>query len=282
MAQQQTQQTTEIHRICLDIELRMQNLKQAHVRNFVAYTYMEGSPQELQQAHNAPFQPAVHYDEHKWMQAKESNPRPDVCYALPLYGLQALEQHASRQQALIQAEQKMLDDLGNSFQNLKSVVMTQSMTKLDECKQRHLQLQRQLVSVMAQIEEAGVAGGNAKRDYTREMCLDQALMELQNRINQPGQFQSRVAQVGYVLRSLLQRLEAGPLPKRPGCFDGQAFDGQGALAILDEQGNLLSKVQDELRRTTNDVAQMEAVLQKSSGGRSSAELYAGMPMLGGY
>ena len=43
--------------------------------------------------------------------------------------------------------------------------------------------------------------------HRKEQALDAKYVELQNRLMGPSQFQSRVSELSFVLRALLQRLE---------------------------------------------------------------------------
>lgn len=258
---------TEIQRSCQDIHQRLQAMSNAHAKNFVAFSFtVAENQQQLQMAHNAPFDPNFHRDLEKFEQAKQTNPDPANCYAEPLFGLKALEERAIKQKDGMEKEAKMLAELENGLQNLKNHVQTDSMTKLEECKKRHVKLQGMLVSVMAQVEGVALQQGQTRRDYSKEQALDANYSDLQNRLMGPSQFQSRVSELSFVLRALLQRLEGnGP---RPGTsFDGENFDTQSALGVLNEQGEFLRILREELRNNQADVTQMEAVLQKTSGPR---------------
>merc|ERR1712093_301015 len=111
------------------------------------------------------------------------------------------------------------------------------MVKLEEAKRKHIQLQRTLVEVMAKVEEAAIQNGQARRDYQKEATLDSQYSDLQNRLNVPSQFTSRVHELTYVLKSLLQRLE-GSGPRSGTGFGAEKFDSaaqQQALHVLDQQ-----------------------------------------------
>lgn len=241
----------------------------AHMKNFWAYSYtVAENVTQLQGAHGASYQPAVHGDQEKWQHAKNTNPDPSNCYVEPLFGLKALEERAIKQKEGMEKEAKMLTELEGGFQNLKGHVQTVSMEQLEQCKQRHVKLQRQLVAVMAQVEDVAIQQGQTRRDYGKEQALDAQYTELQNRLMGPSQFQSRVSELSFVLRALLQRLEGNG--QRPGTsFDGENFDTQSALSVLNQQGEFLRTLREDLRNNAADVTQMETVLQKSAGPRQN-------------
>lgn len=241
--------------------MRMTNLQTSNLRNFVAYTYtVAQSAQELQQQMAQPFDQNVHVDPQKWQQAKDTNPDPNTCYPVPLFGPQKLEERVLLQEKTIAAHKSQLETLEKEFSNQKSCILTHSMNKLEECKQRHIQIQRMLVKIMSQLEHHAVVSGAARQDYQKEAVLVQAYDELQQDLNRPSQFQSRLGDMSYQLRQLLHALE-----NREGKTQNLVGDGdvQRILQVLDQQGEFLQQVQNEIRSTGQDVNQMEAVLRKT-------------------
>ena len=73
--------------------------------------------------------------------------------------------------------------------------------------------------------------------------------------------------MGIFIPSFLIPRGNGP---RPGTsFDGETFDTQSALSVLNQQGEFLRSLREDLRNNQADVTQMETVLQKSAGPRQN-------------
>merc|ERR1719487_1581113 len=115
-------------------QLTMQSLQQSMAmqsslaQSFVAYSYSyTENPQVLQQANQ--FNPQLHVDQAKWVQAVQNNPDPRCCVPEPLVGLRALENRINSQQNAIVQSTAALEELRGGFKNLKDSLQTQSLQK---------------------------------------------------------------------------------------------------------------------------------------------------------
>eukprot|EP00929_Paragymnodinium_shiwhaense_P112750 TRINITY_DN81011_c0_g1_i1.p1 TRINITY_DN81011_c0_g1~~TRINITY_DN81011_c0_g1_i1.p1 ORF type:complete len:294 (+),score=65.55 TRINITY_DN81011_c0_g1_i1:114-995(+) len=260
---------------CLELQKRMEELypvlqrssgdrsaagmaNSALQQGFVAYSYsFSDNPQVLQQANSGQFNPAQHVDYAKWVQAVQNNPDPRSCYPEALVGLPALEGRVQGQQRALEETNNALEELRNGFGNLKDHLQAQSLQKLEECRRRHQMLARQLLQVVAAVENHAILNGAARRNPQAEAQLEDRFARLEESAASPACARARVEELVVVLRGLLQR---------GGCADGGAklSDGEAerTLQITASQGELLEALQEQVALGKRDVAQFENVLAR--------------------
>lgn len=227
-------------------------------QSFVAYSYsFSADPQRLAQANSGQFNPQVHVDYAKWVQAVQNNPDPTSCYPEPLVGLPALEARVAMQQKAVEECTGALEELRTGFGNLKDALQAQSLQRLDECRRRHQKLSHQLLQVVASIESYAAASGAARRTQQAEAQLDFRLARLEEAVNAPASARARLEELWVVLRGLLQR---GPPSGGAGRL-GEA-EAEKTLKLTASQGELLELLQEEIARRKRDVAQFEAALAR--------------------
>mmetsp|Transcript_48420 Transcript_48420/g.155416 ORF Transcript_48420/g.155416 Transcript_48420/m.155416 type:complete len:479 (-) Transcript_48420:53-1489(-) len=231
-------------------------------QSFVAYTYSFcADPQRLQQANAPQFNPQVHVDYAKWVQAMQNNPDPSSCYPEPLVGLPALEARVGMQEKAVEDCTNALEELRNGFGNLKDALSAQSLQKLEECRRRHQMLSHQLLQVVAAVETYAAASGAARRCPQGEGALGQRLSLIEEAVHAPASARARLEELWVVLQGLLQR----------GAPNGGAArlsnaEAEKTLKITAQQGELLELLQEELARRKRDVAQFESALALPSAG----------------
>jgi len=227
-------------------------------QGFVAYTYSySDNPQVLLQANSGQFNPAQHVDYAKWAQAVQNNPDPQSCYPTPIVGLQALEARIQGQQRAIQESVERLEDLRRGFDNLKDHLQAESLQKLEGCRQRHQQLSRQLLQVVAAIETYAVLNGAARRNPHAEAQLEDRFAKLEDTVHAPASARARLEELWVVLRGLLQRG-----PPSGGAARLSDSEAEKTLQLTASQGELLESLQEELARRKCDIAQFESALAR--------------------
>merc|ERR1719506_2412458 len=166
-------------------------------QGFVAYTYSTSdNQQQIVQANSNPqYNPAVHVDYAKWAQAVQNNPDPRSCFPEPLRGLEALEARSQMQQKATEECSRGLEQLGEGFGNLKDHLQAQSLQKLEECRQRHQKLSRQLVQVVAAIEQYAVVNGAARRSPHVEAQLEDRFARLEDAVHAPASARARLEEL---------------------------------------------------------------------------------------
>lgn len=230
-------------------------------QGFVAYSYsFSENPQLIQQGNSGPFNPAVHVDYNKWVQAVQNNPDPRCCYPEPLVGLPALEQRIGKQQAAMTECTNALDGLRGGFDNLKDHLNAQSLQKLEECQRRHQQLSRQLLQVVSAVETYAVMNGAARRNPHVEAQLEERFARLEDAVHAPASARARVEELWVVLRGLLQR---GGAPAG-GPSRITESEANRALQVTAAQGELLEALQEEVSHRKRDVSQFEGALARFS------------------
>lgn len=225
-------------------------------QSFVAFSYsFTENPQVLAQANQ--FNPQLHVDQAKWAQAVQNNPDPRCCVPEPLVGLQALQGRINNQTQAMEQSTAALEELKQGFGNLKDSLQAQSLQKLEECRQRHQKLNRQLLQVVAAIETYAVLSGAAQRAPDVEAQLEDRFARLEDAVHAPASARARLEELWVVLRGLLQR---GP----PSTGPGRLSDAEATktLQITAAQGELLEALQEELAWRNCDIVQFENALQR--------------------
>lgn len=274
-APQGAQLQPDVQALCMEMARRMEELypvlqqaagervstgaaSAAMHQAFVAYSYsFSANPQVLQQANSGQFVPQHHVDYAKWAQAVQNNPAPQSCYPEPLVGLPALEQRLQAQQSAVEQCNHELEDLKQGFGNLKNSLQAQSLQKLEECRQRHQKLSRQLLQVVAAIETYAIRNGAARRSPQLEAQLEERLARLEEAVQSPASARARLEELWVVLRGLLQR--GPPAGGAAKLADG---DAEKALKITAAQGEQLELLQEELAGRKRDLAQIENALAR--------------------
>jgi DNA repair exonuclease SbcCD ATPase subunit len=227
-------------------------------QNFVAYSYsFSANPQVLAQANAGQFNPAVHVDYSKWLQAMQNNPDPHSCYPEPLVGLPALENRIAGQQRAIGECSAALEELRQRFGNLKDHQQAQSLQKLEECRQRHQRLSRQLLQVVAAVERYAELNGAARRNPYLEAQLEDRLARLEEAVQAPASVRARLEELWVVLRGLLQRG-----PPSGGAARLEKEEADRTLRLTASQGELLEQLQEDLVRRKRDIAQFESAVAR--------------------
>jgi len=265
----------DVQALCMELAKRMEDLypvlqqaggqrvttgtaNAALQQSFVSYTYsFSSNPQQLAQANNGQFNPALHVDYAKWAQAVQNNPAPQSCFPEPLVGLPALEQRLHAQQSAVEQCTAELDDLKTGFSNLKHSLQAQSLQKLEECRRRHQKLSRQLLQVIAAIETYAVRTGAARRSPHLEASLEERLERLQEAIQAPGGSRARLEELWVILRGLLQR--GAP---SGGAVNLAEADADKTLRVTEAQGELLELLQEELAGRQRDLTQFESAMAR--------------------
>jgi len=211
------------------------------------------------QANSGQFNPQVHVDYAKWVQAMQNNPDPTCCYPEPLVGLPALEARVTRQQQAVQDCTTALEELRTGFGNLKDALQAQSMQKLEECRRRHQMLSHQLLQVVTAVEGYAAASGAARRSPQAEAQLEGRLARLEEAVHAPACARARLEELWVVLRGLLQRG-----PPSGGAARLGASEAEKTLKLTDSQGELLELLQEDIARRKRDVAQFESALARFS------------------
>lgn len=218
---------------------------------FVAYTYSLG------QMNPQMFNPQLHPDYAKFVQAVQNNPDPENYCPEALVGLPALEARVAQQNKAVEDCTTALEDLKTGFGNLKNALQVQSLQKLDECRRRHQKLSHQLLQVVAATESYAAANGAACRNPNAEAQLEHRLARLEEAVHAPASARARIEELWVVLRGLLQR---GP-PSGGAARLGDA-EAEKTLRITDSQGEMLEMLQEELARRKRDVTQFENALAR--------------------
>ncbi|CAK0864990.1 unnamed protein product, partial [Prorocentrum cordatum] len=117
----------------------------------------------------------------------------------------------------------------------------QSLQKLEECRQRHLKLSRQLLQVVSLVERYAVQNGAARRNPQLEARLDDRLARLEAVVNAPASARARLEELWVLLRGLLQG--GPPCGGAAGLADA---DASRVLRLTASQGELLEQLQEEL------------------------------------
>eukprot|EP00747_Dinoflagellata_sp_TGD_P166451 gnl/TRDRNA2_/TRDRNA2_189246_c0_seq1.p1 gnl/TRDRNA2_/TRDRNA2_189246_c0~~gnl/TRDRNA2_/TRDRNA2_189246_c0_seq1.p1 ORF type:complete len:271 (+),score=63.20 gnl/TRDRNA2_/TRDRNA2_189246_c0_seq1:58-870(+) len=248
----------EAQLLCVEVAKRMEEMNSNVERGFVAYTYsFSDNPQILQQANSGQFNPAVHLDYAKWAQAVQNNPDPRSCYPEPLRGLPALEARINVQQRNQEDSVRLLEELRGGFSNLKDHLESQSLQKLEECRQRHQNLSRQLLQVVAAVEQYAVLNGAARQSPHLEAQLEENLARLEEVVSAPASTRARLEELWVVLRGLLQRG-----PPTGGALKMSDAEAERTLQLTASQGELLESLQEELARRKRDITQFENALAR--------------------
>jgi nuclear pore complex protein Nup54 len=243
-------------------QLSMQSLQQSMTmqsslaQSFVAYSYSYTENQQVLMQANQ-FNPQQHVDQAKWAQAVQNNLDPRCCVPEPLVGLRAIENRIQSQQRAMDQSTAALDELKQGFGNLKDSLQAQSMQKLEECRQRHQKLSRQLLQVVAQIETFAVTSGAARRSPHLEAQLEERFARLEDAVHAPSSARARLEELWVVLRGLLQR--GSPSGGAAKLSDVEA---DKTLQLTAAQGELLEALQEELARRNSDIQQFESALQR--------------------
>mmetsp|Transcript_124854 Transcript_124854/g.266421 ORF Transcript_124854/g.266421 Transcript_124854/m.266421 type:complete len:606 (-) Transcript_124854:58-1875(-) len=270
----------EAQLICMELAKRMEEfypvLQQAAgervatgaaaQQGFVAYSYsFSQNIQQLQQMNAAQFNPAVHVDYAKWVQAMQNNPDPQSCYPEPLVGLKALEARVQAQQSAVEQCNAALEELKTGYGNLKDSLQVKSLQKLEECRQRHQKLSRQLLEVVTAVESYAVLNGAARRSPHVEAQLEDRFARLEEAVHAPASARARLEELWVVLRGLLQR--GPPSGTADRLSDAEA---EKTLRLTASQGELLELLQEELARRRRDVSQFESALARFTTAAPSA------------
>lgn len=226
-------------------------------QGFVAYTYsFSADPQRLAMGNSGQFNPQVHIDYAKWVQAMQNNPDPASCYPQPLVGLPALEARVNEQQKAVEDCTMVLEELRTGFGNLKDSLQAQSMQKLEECRRRHQMLSHQLLQVVASVESYAAASGAARRNPQAEAQLEARLGRLED-IHAPASGRARLEELWVVLRGLLQCGPPSGGVERLGMAEAEK-----TLKLTASQGELLELLQEDIARRKRDVTQFESALAR--------------------
>lgn len=227
-------------------------------QSFVAYTYsFSDNPAVLQQMNSGQFNPAIHVDLAKWAQAVQNNPAPGCCYPEPLVGLAALEARIGQQHRAVEEIKSRLEELRQKFGNLKDHQQAASLLRLEQCRQRHQQLSRQLLQVVSGVEQQAVANGAARRSPHLEAQLEDRFARLEEVVQAPASARARLEEMWVVLRGLLQRG-----PPSGGAARLADADAEKTLRLTAAQGELLEQLQEEVARRKRDIAQFESALAR--------------------
>jgi len=227
-------------------------------QGFVAYTYSLTENQQ-QQAGNFQFNQAMHVDYNKWLHAVQNNPDPRICHPEPLVGIPALKNRINYQVVAVEKSKQALEQLKTGMSNLKDSLQAQSLQKLEECRQRHQKLSRQLLQVVALIETFAVHNDGARRNPHMEAHLEERFARLEDAVQAPGSARPRIEELGVVLRGLLQR---GPPPG--GAAELTKDEANKTLRITGAQGELLERLQEDLAQKKVDIVQFENALARSA------------------
>ena len=77
---------------------------------------------------------------------------------------------------------KQVAELSAAIKELRTGVEATLSIQLEEARQRHLKLSRQLVAILTQLEAFGIQAGACRRDYDKEAQLEQVFSEIEGEI----------------------------------------------------------------------------------------------------
>lgn len=225
-------------------------------QSFLAFTYeWVDNPLMLQQA--SQFNPQYHIDQAKFAQAMQNNPDPRHCAPKRLLGLPDVKQRLVEQDGKMQVMSRGTEELEKAFQNLKASLQVNSLKKLEECRERHQQLSKQLLQVVAALETYAVLNGAARRNPHVEAQLEERFSRLEDAVHAPASARARLEELWVVLQSLRQR---GPPVGGPARMSESEADR--TLQLTGAQGELLEQLQEELARRNSDIQHFESTLQR--------------------
>merc|ERR1711957_946005 len=145
-----------------------------------------------------------------------------------------------------------LDELRSGFANLKDHLNGQVFQKMDACRQRHRQLNRLLLQVLASLEMYCQQAGAARRDPVQEAKLEDRFNRLEQAIAAPGSAKARLEELWVVLRGL------GAASASSGSFTES--EAQKTLEVSDIQGEMLDLLQEQVAWRKRDIAQFESAM----------------------
>jgi len=222
---------------------------------FVAFTYTPSdNPQTLQQRNSDQCAPQNPVDHAKWMQAVQNNPDPGSVYPEPLVGLPALEGRIQKQQKAMQDCASALEELKGGFGNLKDHLEAQSLQRLEECRQRHRQLSRQLLQVVAATETYATHTGAARRSPHLEAKVEEDFARIEEALRAPSSTRARLEESWAILRGM-----QAPLSTSSVLSEAEA---EKTLRLTASQGELLETLSDEVAQRRRDIDQFESALKR--------------------
>ncbi|KAI9243577.1 nucleoporin complex subunit 54-domain-containing protein [Sporodiniella umbellata] len=116
--------------------------KSSHCR-FRHYFYNLVSPQEVHL-----YQMPIDHDPKEWETAQKENPDPTKLVPALAIGFDDIQKRIDQQNKLSEAHQAKLRELQTILNTIKEIHLVKAMTKLNECKQKHMEMTQRLISFM--------------------------------------------------------------------------------------------------------------------------------------
>merc|ERR1719387_3107145 len=152
---------------------------------------------------------------------------------------------------------RQLGELNKGYGNLKDHLQSNSLIRLEQCRERHQQLTRQLVQVVSAIESYAIRTGAARRNFHLEAQLENKFSQLEEAARAPASARARLEELWVVLRGLHQR---GAPPG--GAAEISGNDADRTLQLTAAQGELIGALQEEVVWRRRDVAQFEGAVTR--------------------
>jgi nuclear pore complex protein Nup54 len=183
-----------------NIKTQLNNVFMNTFLNFVPLAHI--SKQELEDYLN---NPPKGIDERLWAQAKLENPDPNRFIPVPLVGFAALNERFKLQEKETQQHKMRLKLITDDVSALERHV-TETKSKLDECKRKHIALSNRVLKIMISQEVI------RKRGYPIQAEEDQLRAKLENiqsELNAPTKFQGCLNELMSQLRQMQSQHQFG-------------------------------------------------------------------------
>jgi len=188
----------------------------------------------------------------KFQQAKALNPF-DLSVAFPkrLLGFKDIKDEALQQEQMLQRTEQTLAETDKSLQNLRQYTEAKLMVELDNCRQRHVALTQQLLSVMTLLESYGLATGSVKRNYNAEQRLENQYSSLEAELSEV-----KLNELQYMAKCLMTNTSASSA----GAQSSSNLDIDTVACLAGSQMELLEYLQEFVKQANRELRIFEQAL----------------------